>query len=74
MIYFDSDMSKSAKTVVCFDWKTPHSFPLIKKKTELVLRIISLAHVPMYVTDVSIGSINCDPNNANRGRSIIRVT
>jgi hypothetical protein len=26
------------------------------------------------VTDVSIGSINCDPNNADRGRSIIRVT
>jgi hypothetical protein len=28
----------------------------------------------MNVTDVSIGSINCDPNNADRGRSIIRVT
>jgi hypothetical protein len=24
--------------------------------------------------DVSIGSINCDPNNVDRGRSIIRVT
>ena len=22
MIYFDSDMSKSSNTVVCFDWKT----------------------------------------------------
>ena len=22
MIYFDSDMSKSTNTVVCFDWKT----------------------------------------------------
>jgi hypothetical protein len=28
----------------------------------------------MNVTDVSIGIINCDPNNADRGRSIIRVT
>jgi hypothetical protein len=49
------------------------SFPLLKK-TELFLRIISLAHTPMNVTDVSIGNINCDPNNADRGRSIIRVT
>jgi hypothetical protein len=40
----------------------------------LFLRIISLAHAPMNVTDVSIGSINCDLNNADRGRSIIRVT
>ena len=49
-------------------------FPFAKKKTELFLRIISLAHAPMNVTDVSIDSINCDPNNADRGRSIIRVT
>ena len=49
-------------------------FPFAKKKTELFLRIISLAHAPMNVTDVSIGSTNCDPNNADRGRSIIRVT
>ena len=49
-------------------------FPFVKK-TELFLRIISLlAHAPMNVTDVYIGSINCDPNNADRGRSIIRVT
>jgi hypothetical protein len=48
-------------------------FPFVKK-TELFLRIISLAHVLMNVTDVSIGSINCDPNNADRGHSIIRVT
>jgi hypothetical protein len=45
-------------------------FPLLKKP-ELFLRIVSLAYVPMNVTDVSIGSINCDPNNADRGRSII---
>ena len=48
-------------------------FPFVKK-TELFLRIISLAHVPMNVTDVSNCSINCDPNNADTGRSIIRVT
>ena len=39
-------------------------FPFVKKKTYLFLRIISLAHALMNVTDVSIGSINCDPNNA----------
>jgi hypothetical protein len=33
--------------------------------------IISLAHVPVNVTDFSIGSINCNPNNADRGRNII---
>jgi hypothetical protein len=49
-------------------------FPFVKKKPELFLRIISLAHAPMNVTDVSIGSINCDANNADRGRSIIRAT
>ena len=42
----------------------PHSFPLLKKP-ELFLRIISLTHAPMNVTDVSIGSINCDLNNAD---------
>ena len=49
-------------------------FPFVKKTPELFLRIISLAHVQMNVTDISIGSINCDPNNADRGRCIIRVT
>jgi hypothetical protein len=48
--------------------------PFVKKTPELFVRIISLAHAPMNVTDVSIGSINCDPNNADKGRSIIRVT
>jgi hypothetical protein len=46
----------------------------LKTQTELFLRIISLAHAPMNVTDVSIDSINCDPNNGDRGRSIIQVT
>jgi hypothetical protein len=49
-------------------------FPFVKTNPELFLRIISLAHAPMNVTDVSIGSINYDPNNADRGRSIIRVS
>jgi hypothetical protein len=42
-------------------------FPFAKKNPELFLRIILLAHAPMNVTDVSIGSITCDPNNADRG-------
>jgi hypothetical protein len=37
---------------------TTSLFPFAKKKPELFLRIISLAHAPMNVTDVSIGSIN----------------
>jgi hypothetical protein len=49
-------------------------FPFVKKNPELFLRIISLAHAPRNVTDVSIGSIHCDQNNADRGRSIIWVT
>jgi hypothetical protein len=49
-------------------------FPFVKKNPELFLRIISLVDAPINVTDVSIGSINCDPNNADRGRSIIRAT
>jgi hypothetical protein len=49
-------------------------FPFVKKNPELFLRIIPLTHAPMNVTDVSIGNINCDPNNAGRGRNIIRVT
>jgi hypothetical protein len=48
-------------------------FLSVKKKTELFLCIISLAHASMNATDVSIGSINCDPNKADRGRSIIRA-
>ena len=46
-------------------------FPFVKKKQNY---FFVLSHAPMNVTDVSIGSINCDPNNADRGRSIIRVT
>jgi hypothetical protein len=49
-------------------------FPFVKKTQNYFFVLSSLAHAPMYVTDVSIGSIKCDPNNADRGRSIIRAT
>jgi hypothetical protein len=49
-------------------------FRFVNKRTSYPFGIISLAHAPMNVTDFSIGSINCNPNNADRGRSIIRVT
>jgi hypothetical protein len=45
-------------------------FPFDKKNPELFLRIISLAHAPMNVTDVSIGSINCDPNNCQLSNTV----
>ena len=57
------------KLCIALDSNMTSLFPFVKKD-----RIISLAHAQMNVTDVSIGSINCDPNNADRGRSIIRVT
>jgi len=46
----------------------------VNKRASYPFGIISLAHAPVNVTDFSIDSINCDPNNADRGRSIIRVT
>ena len=46
----------------------------VNKRASYPLCIISLAHAPVNVTDFSIGSIHCNPNNADRGRSIIRVT
>jgi hypothetical protein len=49
-------------------------FRFVNKQVSYPFGIISLAHAPMNVTDFSIGSINCDPNNADRGHSIIRVT
>ena len=49
-------------------------FRFVSKRTNYPFGIISLAHAPVNVTDFSIGSINCDPNNADRGRSIIHVT
>ena len=37
-------------------------FPFVKKPQNY---FFVLSHAPMNVTDVSIGSINCDPNNAD---------
>ena len=49
-------------------------FRFVNKRASYPFGIISLAHAPVNVTDFSTGSINCNPNNADRGRSIIRVT
>ena len=49
-------------------------FRFVNKRASYPFGIISLAHVPVNVIDFSIGSINCNPNNADRGCSIIRVT
>ena len=58
-------------------WLNRHSnitsfFRFVNKRASYPFDIISLAHAPMNVTDFSIVSINCNPNNADRGRSIIR--
>ena len=50
------------------------SFRVVNNRESYPFGIISLAHAPMNVTDFSFYSINCNPNNADRGRSIIRVT
>jgi hypothetical protein len=50
------------------------SFFRFARRASYSFGIISLAHAPVNVTDFSIGSINCNPNNADRGCSIIRVT
>jgi hypothetical protein len=73
MIYFDSDMSKSTNTVVYFHWKAViyiypcgkcrTFFRLVNKRASYPFGIISLAHAPVNVTDFSIGSIHCNPNN-----------
>ena len=49
-------------------------FRFVNKRASYPFGIISLTHAPVNVTDFSIGSINCNPNNADRGLSIIRVT
>jgi hypothetical protein len=49
-------------------------FRFVTKQAGYPFGIISLAHAPVHVTDFFIGSINCNPNNADRGHSIIRVT
>ena len=49
-------------------------FRFVNKRASYPFGIISLAHAPVNVADFSIGSINCNTNNADRVRSIIRVT
>ena len=49
-------------------------FHFVNKRASYPFGMISLAHAPVNVTDFSIGSINCIPNNADRRCSIIRVT
>ena len=44
------------------------------KRASYPFGIISLPYAPVNVTDFSNGSINCNTNNADRGRSIMRVT
>ena len=53
---------------------TTSFFRFANKQASYPFGIISLAHAPVNVTDFSIGSINCNPNNADRGCSFIRVT
>ena len=48
-------------------------FRFVNKRASYPFGIISLAHAPVNVTDFSIGSINCSPNNADRGLSIIQI-
>jgi hypothetical protein len=52
----------------------PSFFRFVNERASYPFGIISLAHAPVNVTDFTIGSINCNPNNADRGRSIIRVS
>ena len=47
----------------------------VNKRASYPFGIISfIAHAPVKVTDFSIGNINCNPNNADRGLIIIRAT
>jgi hypothetical protein len=43
-------------------------FRFVNKQASYTFGMISLAHSPVNVTDFSIGSINCNPNNGDRGR------
>jgi hypothetical protein len=49
-------------------------FRFVNKRASYPFGIISSAHPLVDVTNFSIGSINFNSNNADRGRSIIRVT
>jgi hypothetical protein len=41
-------------------------FRFVNKRASYPFGIISLAHAPVNVTDFSIGSIHCNPNNTDR--------
>jgi hypothetical protein len=45
-------------------------FRFVNKRASYSFGIISLAHAPVNVTDFSIGSINCNPNNADKNVSM----
>jgi len=49
-------------------------FRFVNNRASYPFSLISLAHALVTVTGFSIGSKKCNPNNADRGRSIIRVT
>ena len=52
-------------------------FRFVNKRASYPFGIFSLAHAPVNVTDFPCQHklyINCNPNNADRGRSIIRGT
>ena len=68
-----SQIDAPLKFVICNSNMTSF-FRFVNKRASYPFGIITLAHAPVNVTDFSIGSIYCNPNNADRGRSIIRVT
>jgi hypothetical protein len=50
MIYFDSDMSKSTHTVVCFDWKTVIIFTFAENVAHMLCcQWKSQSHSPAHV-------------------------
>ena len=61
-------------TCVIFNSNMTFFFRFVNKQASYTFGMISLAHAPVNVTDFSMGSINCNPNNGDKGRSIIRVT
>ena len=68
------DNLNNANPTYAYNSNMTSFFRIANKRASYPFGIISLAHAPVNVTDLSIGSINCNSNNADRGRSIIRVT
>ena len=48
-------------------------FRFVNKRASYPFGIISLAHAPVNVTDFSIGSINCNLNNAIEGAVLFEL-